>query len=358
MTYKEKIMLFALIVQLCLWASCSGSVEQPSFVSLYSDSVSSNSEIGNETAQDSTSPKLKSFSLGDQNVLAIVLSGDVKNLKAHAFRSSAMDKEIACVVERISESGEDVDEKTVAEDSELVVYKIRPSQIFEIGESFVIEGSVEGSGSSNLDFSLPFKGLNSKPAKLLFTELRLGEGKKHGYIRFKVIESGNLSGLTLCMPANTWAKATEYTFPVAKVEKGEKIAYHWYTPPDSPGVVDEVNDDVKCSDKHAHSDARDFWGNFKKFNPKKTNAIILKSAKNGPLQDAVLFVHPKDADWMHESVAAVAQEAVDAGLWFPDASPKGALIVNITSTKKIKRKNLSNLKHSALDWVRVADERK
>ncbi len=344
MTYKQKILLFALIVQTAFWASCSGSVEQPNFVSIYPISSS-----------ESKTPKLKSFSLEKGNALNFVLSGEVKKLEASAFLSSDMDKEIACVVELVSD---DVSRTADTDKSGLNVYRIRPIEQIAVGEEFIVEGSIEGSAGDVLDFSLSFKGLNSRPAKLLFSEVKLGDTKKLGYIRFKVIESGNLSGMTLLMPANSWAKAVEYSFPVAEVKKGETIAYHWFAPPDSSDVVDELSTDVKCTNKYAHSDARDFWGRFKKFRPKRSNAIVLKSAKNGEVQDAVLFLNPKDDEWGDDAILSIAKEAAGAELWLPDAGADSAFNLNITASKKIVRRNMSNIKHSAADWVLVKDSRK
>ncbi len=361
MTRKEKILIFALLVQFGLWISCSGSVEQPSFVSIYpkdSDTANANNVNADESEsgskQGSVTPKLKSFSLGAGNELRLVFSGEITKVSAYAYKASDKSQKIDCSVEAISSNAENQDKSS---GENLSIYKVIPATTFSIGEKFVIEGSAEGAGNEALDFSLPFGAVNSKPAKLLLSEVRLGDTKKLGYIRFKVIESGNLSGLTLFMPANSWAKATEYSFPVAEVKKGEEVAYHWFSPPDS-SVVDEINSDVICSNKFAHSDARDFWGKFKKFTPKRSNVIVLKSSSDGKVEDAVLFLNPKEDAWTNEALESMAQEAVDGKLWLPDAKPTSAFNLNITPSKKIVRKDVSNLKHSAVDWELVTDKRK
>ncbi len=361
MTRKGKILICALLVQFGLWISCSGSVEQPSFISIYPDDSNTanendvnSDESGASSTHGALTPKLKSFSLGAGNELRLVFSGEITSVSAYAYKVAEQNHKIECNVEAISSDTENQDKSS---GENLSVYKVIPTVAFSIGEKFVIEGSAEGIGHEVLDFSLPFGAVNSNPAKLLLSEVRLGSSKNLGYIRFKVIESGNLSGLTIFMPANSWAKATEYSFPVAEVKKGEEVAYHWFSPSDS-SVVDEINTDVKCNNEFAHSDARDFWGKFKKFTPKRSNVIVLKSAADGEVQDSVLFLNPKEDVWGSELLESMAQEAVDAKLWLPDAKPTSAFALNITPSKKIVRKDMSNLKYSAVDWTLVRDKRK
>ncbi len=355
MTYKKFFLVLFTCLLMASFSACSGSHDQVSFVSLYSDEES-NSDASWQT---SLMPKLNNFELREGNELRLFLSGYVSKVNVYALRGNSQER-INCSVELLQ------DDKAKSADSsnkaKRYEYAVKANADFKVGEKFIIEGSVESGANSVLDFSIPLEGFNSKPAKLLFSELRLGSTKKFGYIRFKVMEGGNLFGLKLLMPANR--KAVEYSFPVAEVKKGENIVYHWFIPPDSD-VVDELNNAKECGNKSAFADARDFWGRFKKFNPKRSNAILLRSSDGGALQDAVLFLHPKEDDWAKEEIAKAAKLAIKEGFWLlpenlegsdKSENPDNAIRLNITPTKKIVRKNLYKLKHSPEDWKMLKDK--
>ncbi len=356
MTYKKFLLVIAIITLLTFLGSCSGSIEQPNFVSLYSSARSKNGEKNDASDKFNSSglnpaiPELRTFDLQPENIVKLEFFGEVKKINVHALRNGSSEL-IPCYVESVDDKSSKSKDSA---DAKRYSYRVKPSVDFSVGEKFTIEGSVECSSNNALDFSLPFVGCNSKPAKLVFTELKVGSTTNFGFIRFKVVKGGNLSGLTLLMPANS--KAKKYIFPVADVKKGEYIVYHWFIPPDV-SVFDEVNNAQECNDSIAFSDARDFWGNFKKFNPKRTNAILLKSSEKGVMQDAVLFAHPSEDDWGKELISETAEEAVENALWYPGAEIDDSLKLNITPSKKIIRKNLSALKHSADDWVMVKAEK-
>ncbi len=356
MTYKKFLLLQFIFLALSCFASCSGGFEQTRFVSIFSFNEgrgnSSRSVSGSENTANSNMPKLEHFDLLAGNELNLELRGLVKGIKAHVLVLPNMEKK-ACTVELVEEKHGSKKEKS---SSAAYLCKIKPGVEFDIGEEFIIEGSVYSIGNEVLDFSIEFKAVNDRPAKLLFSEIKLGSTKNPGFIRFKVLESGNLSGLTLLMPAHK--KAQSYVFPVAEVKKGEELVYHWFIPPGVDEPIDELNHKRECKLASAFDNARDFWGHFKKFTPKRSNALVLKNSLKGSMQDAVVFLNPKEAEWGNADIAELVEEIEDNSLWFPDSKPENALVLNITPSKKIVRKNLRRIKHSADDWTMIKTKRR
>ncbi len=328
---KKFLVVLLFGVSFCL--SCKGIGEQPKFVSIFSGERNSGGV-----------PVLTDFSVQEENTIILDFEGEVAKIEAVAVRANSEEK-IDCKIEPLSNKTGKKAKGGVVQKSR---YKVIPSGEFKIGEAFELTGSVEATDKSVLDFTLALKGQNSKPAKLIFTQIKFGSTKNYGFIKFKVVEGGNLFGLKLLMPANS--KAAEYSFPIAEVKKGENIAYHWFLGDGQDSAVDEVNFEGECVDKWAFRDARDFWGNFKKFTPKRSNALVLKTSDGGDIQDAVLILNPKEDNWGKEEISAVAEEAGEAGFWQPDGEAENALKVNITPSKMIVRANLNKIKHTASEW--------
>ncbi|UTC66910.1 MULTISPECIES: hypothetical protein [unclassified Treponema] len=321
---KRFFLLFMLV--LGLFASCSGMIEQPGFVSIFSGAD------GNIT--------LKNIEQSQDNGITLVFEGEVKNIRAHALRGNSTE-ELVCNIQEAA-SGENIQAKTV--------FKITPIANFEIGEDFKICGQVDSALNQCLDFELPFKAANNNPAELVFSSLKIGSASKPGFIKLLVKKSGNLFGLTLVNAGNS--KDRDYVFPPFEAKKGSIIVCYWFLPLDgsepADGTLVSSND---CEALETGEKAFCFWGRVKKFSPKKTNAVTIKQPYTGELQDAVLFRNPKDEDWGVPEIEQAASEAIDAGVWNPDGEVLNAVQANITPTKILKRISLETIKHNAADWI-------
>ncbi len=319
MTYKKLIYGATITVLLVSLAVCKGSAEQSGFISIFSGE-------GKQLV-------LKDFKQLKNNDIMLTFSGNVTTLKVHSLREGSAEK-TACICELMEA------------DNSVSVFKVHPLGEFKIGEGFNIVGSVEHDKNGVLDFSLPFRGVNTNPAKLKFSEIRIGTPANPAYIKFTVISGGNLCGLYLY---SSGEKEKNYVFPDAEVSSGETVMLHRWLPENADSAVDEINSDIECSLPEADRSARDFWCRIKKFTAQKTNIFLLKSEENGEIQDAFLCVNHKDLEWKKSGIEAAAQDVEKAKMWKPDASPESA--VQIEKNNQIFVRNLNKeLQKSAGEW--------
>ena len=331
---KKRFFLSVLLV-LSLCASCSGMIEQPGFVSIFS---------GNDE-----SITLKEFEQSPNNEITLIFEGRAAGLQAYALKGN-LSEEILCTVEEIEAADFSQDKAYKAKNGDLSVFKIKPSASFEIGEDFKICGKVAGNMSQILDFELPFKGANTRPAELSFSSLKLGSTSKQGFIKLRVKKGGNLFGINLVNAGNS--KEPDYIFPAFEIKEGNVIVFYWYLPPDGSEPEDGilVSADA-CNALEPGEKAFCFWAKLQKFQPKRTNAVLIRTSQNEGLQDAVLFRNPKDEEWGRPEIERAALEAAEAGLWQPDGDILNAVQANITPAKMIKRISQVTINHNAADWV-------
>jgi len=331
---KKRFFVPVLLI-LSLFASCSGMIEQPGFVSIFSG------YDGNIT--------LKNIEQSQNNEITLVFDGYVKNIQVYALRENS-NEEIACTVQELNTEENTTSKAAASANDETSIFKIIPLFSFGIGEAFKICGKVKAGLNEVLDFELPFKGSNNNPAKLSFSSLKLGSTSKQGFIKFRVKKSGNLFGINLVNAGNS--KEPDYVFPIFEVKEGDIIVFYWFLPLDGSEPEDGVLvSAADCDALGPGEKAFCFWAKLQKFKPKRTNAIIIKADQDGTLQDAVLFRHPKDETWEKEEVEQAALEAAEAGLWKPDGDISNAVQANITPTKKIKRISQETINHNAADWI-------
>ncbi|UTY29559.1 hypothetical protein [Treponema putidum] len=331
---KKRFFLPILLV-LSLFASCSGMIEQPGFVSIFSG------HDGSIT--------LKNIAQSQNNEITLGFEGLVKNIQVYALRENAIE-EIACTVQELNTEENTTIKAAASANDEISIFKITPLSSFGIGEAFKICGKVKAGLNEVLDFELPFKGSNNNPAELSFSSLKVGSASKPGFIKFSVKKSGNLFGINLVNAGNS--KEPDYVFPAFEVKEGNTIVFYWFLPLDGSEPEDGVLVSAADCDALVQGEkAFCFWGKLQKFQPKKTNAIIIKTGQDGTLQDAVLFRNPNDETWGKEEVEQAALEAAEAGLWNPDGDILNAVQVKMTPTKLIKRISQETINHDAGDWV-------
>ncbi|UTC62751.1 hypothetical protein E4O00_11270 [Treponema sp. OMZ 788] len=318
----KRFFLLVLLV-LSLSASCSGMIEQPGFVSIF---------LGNDERLI-----LKEFEQSQNNEIGLVFEGAVSDLQVYALKENNPE-EILCTVEKVEAA------------ESFSAFKIRPSKNFTIGEDFKICGKVSGGMSQILDFELPFKGANTKPAELSFSSMKLGSTSKPGFIKFDVKSDGNLFGIKLVNAGNS--KEPDFAFPAFEVKAGNIIVFYWFLPSDGSEPEDGILVSAEsCAALEAGEKAFCFWGRLQKFQPKRTNAVLIREPKTEALQDAVLFRHPKDEDWGVNEIENAVLEAVAAGLWKPDGDILNAVQANISPAKMLKRLSYEKINRNAEDWT-------
>lgn len=331
---KKRFFVPVLLI-LGLFASCSGIMEQPGFVSIFSG------HDGSIT--------LKSFEQSQNNEITLVFEGSVKSMQVYALSENSTE-EIACTVQELNTEESTKSRAVTSANDEISIFKIIPLASFGIGEAFKICGKVKAGLNEVLDFELPFKGSNNNPAELSFSSLKLGSTSKQGFIKLRVKKSGNLFGINLVNAGNS--KEPDYVFPAFEVETGNIIVLYWFLPLDGSEPEDGVLvSAADCDALQSGERAFCFWGKLKKFQPKKTNAIIIRTAQDGTLQDAVLFRDPKEETWGKDEVEQAALEAAEAGLWKPDGDISNAVQANITPAKMIKRVLNAPINYNAEDWI-------
>jgi len=323
--------LISIICALC-GTGCAGFSQQPVFTDI----------IGS----DSQPIKLIKTVQTETNVLHVYFSGQTELIQAEIFMPETGQTQ-ACTVENVS-ADEDSESESLDQQTAYTAFAVTPTAPIGIGEAFVLRGSVSDAGHSMLDFALPFAGANTHPARLRITELRplYGSKPKSEFIEFIVQESGNLSGITITNVGDK--KAPHYSFPPAEVTKGEVIVYHWRSVED--GIRDETSKKIISGGTQACAAARDFWGPYNSIPRKNANVILIKSRKDGDVQDAILYCTEKEfakrgysPSWNDENLTQDAETAVTSGVWFGSALLKGAVITPITASKSLVRNTKSGM---------------
>ena len=234
-------------------------------------------------------------------------------------------------------------------------FALTPTSPIGIGAPFVLRGSVSDTKHSVLDFALPFEGANTRPAKLRITEIRplYSSKPKSEFIEFIVMESGNLSGITI---TNVGDKQNpHYRFPAAEVSAGETIVYHWRSVEE--GIRDETTAKIISGGTQSCPAARDFWGPYTSIPKRNANVILIKAGSGGDIQDAILYCTEKEfakrgaaPAWNDEKLVREAEAAVASGAWRGGAVLKSAIIAPITASKSLVRDAKSGV-NKAESWA-------
>lgn len=225
----------------------------------------------------------------------------------------------------------------------------------ETGAEYVIEGTASDSAGNSLTFSIPFRGFNKNPARLIITEVRNAYGtrtinkqKVHRseFVELYVLRSGNLSGIEVLSASDGEKK--KYSLPAAEVKKGEYITVHMRTIQaegiDGEGMISELEDSLALSTHEDSCDtARDFWSENTGAVFADSDIVFLKNTADDTVIDAVLFAKSDCAEW-NSSVRTVAQLIAESGIWQNGTEPQNAVcsdsITSGAATRSISRTNL------------------
>ena len=319
---------------------CAGFSQQPVFTDI--------------EGKDAEQIKLVKTAITGDNILHVYFAGQAELLSAEIFMPESGLTQL-CTAEAIDIPDDFPDSAAVSKNvADYSAFALTPTAPIGIGEAFVLRGSVSDTAHSVLDFALPFEGINTRPAKLRITELRplYSSKPKSEFIEFVVMESGNLSGITI---TNVGDKQNpHYCFPAAEVTKGEVIVYHWRSVED--GIRDELSRKITSKGTQACSAARDFWGPYTSIPKRSANVILIKTRPNGDIQDAILYCTEKEfvkrgsaPDWNDEGLTQAAKAAVDSGVWHGEAALKGAVITALTPSKALVRDAKSSV-NKAGSW--------
>ena len=220
---KKLFFLVSIVCALC-GAGCAGFSKQPIFTEI----------IGEEADP----VKIVKTARMENNAVQMFFSGTAEFLSAEIFIPETGETQV-CSAEcmDIPDGFTDSEGQSGKVDT-YTAFTLTPTAPIGIGAPFVLRGSVSDTKHSVLDFALPFEGANTRPAKLRITEIRplYSSKPKSEFIEFIVMESGNLSGITI---TNVGDKQNpHYRFPAAEVSAGETIVYHWRSVEE--GIRDEL----------------------------------------------------------------------------------------------------------------------
>ena len=321
-------LVFVSILSMLCGTGCAGFSQQPVFTDI--------------EGKDAEQIKLVKAAITGDNILQVYFSGQAELLSAEIFMPETGVTQL-CTAEAMDISDDFSNSAAAAgHTAEYSAFALTPSAPIGIGEAFVLRGTVSDTAHSVLDFALPFEGVNTNPAKLRITEIRplYSSKPKSEFIEFIVMESGNLSGITITNVGDK--QAPHYHFPAAEVSAGETVVYHWRSVEE--GIRDELTAKTISGGTQACPAARDFWGPYTSIPKRNANVILIKAGVNGDIQDAILYCTEKEfakrgaaPAWNDEELVREAEAAVASGVWRGGAVLKSAVIAPITASKSLVR---------------------
>ncbi|HAZ95731.1 hypothetical protein [uncultured Treponema sp.] len=220
-----------------------------------------------------------------------------------------------------------------------------------IGIDYKVEGMAFDSSGNSLTFSVPFKGFNSNPAKVIITELRnayaskpaKGKGRRSEFVELYVLKGGNLSGLEIVSAAN--GDKTKFVLPAVEVKEGDYVTMHMRMiiaeGLDGEGMYNELGEDLKISTHEDSCDtARDLWSGCTKKPFAASDIVVLRNSNTFEILDAVVFAKSDCTEWK-KGISDFASIVSESGIWQGGACLENAVCCdNISPTKSLSRQNL------------------
>ncbi len=217
-----------------------------------------------------------------------------------------------------------------------------------IGESASLSATVADAHGNTLSFSVPFTGFNNRLPVLRINEIRTEYSKpKVEYIELYAVRGGNLGGVEIQNAMN--AIRPSYEFPPAEVAAGDYIVYHLRSVEE--GLIDETGAVDESAGIDSRPFARDFWDNLTSAPLKKTNVILLRERRGGPIMDALLIAEADKTAWPNDEIRVLAEEAVSSGAWMPGSLPGDAVCsTGVSPTRTLGRNEISTDTDTKEDW--------
>ncbi|MFW5695307.1 MAG: hypothetical protein ACOCYB_09055 [Alkalispirochaeta sp.] len=207
---------------------------------------------------------------------------------------------------------------TTWRDEELLVTVDEP---LYAGELYWIDAQVEDESGNIASVLVSVYGMNEElPAVLINEVVCQGTGNHTDWVELKVLESGNLGGLTLYEGSPSYWDS-RYVFPRMEVSAGEYVIVH-FKPQGDPEEIDETAGDPAASGgQNHHPEAWDVWVSGGDGIPNTTGALSLSEYPGGPVMDAFLYTSKKyDASHPLRGFGLASQldfleELVELGTW-------------------------------------------
>lgn len=223
-----------------------------------------------------------------------------------------------------------------------------------IGIDYKVEGMAFDSAGNSLTFSVPFKGFNNNPAKVIITELRnayaskpaKGKGRRSEFVELYVLKGGNLSGLEVISAAN--GDKTKFILPAVEVNEGDYVTVHMRMIVaeglDGEGMHNELEDNLKLSTHEDSCDtARDLWSECTKKPFAASDIVVLRDSNTSEILDAVVFAKSDCTEWK-KGISDLASIVSESGVWQGGSSIENAVCCDNVSpsatTRSLSRQNL------------------
>lgn len=226
-----------------------------------------------------------------------------------------------------------------------------------IGIDYKVEGMAFDSAGNSLTFSVPFKGFNNNPAKVIITELRNSYGTKtikktkekvhrSEFVELYVLKGGNLSGLEVVSAAN--GDKTKFILPAVEVNEGDYVTVHMRMIVaeglDGEGMHNELEDNLKLSTHEDSCDAaRDLWSECTKKPFAASDIVVLRDSNTSEILDAVVFAKSDCTEWK-KGISDFASIVSESGVWQGGASVENSVCCDNVSpsatTRSLSRQNL------------------
>ena len=285
---------------------------------------------------DTTSPEILSFSSEDASTLTLLCSEPVELSSVfYAPKGEAL----------ASGHAENVSLSYSEDRTEVSISLLEGS---EIGQKYILYGTVVDASSNTLTFELPFIGYNDHVARLILSEVRTETSSNNGrypeFVELYCLESGNTAGLEI-LSAKKGEDET-WLFPTMEVNAGEYITVHFMLASEGD-CVDELENDLTLSTGTDSSDtARDLWEAHESSYLTKSDILLLRNAVDGSIMDGLQFSE-KGAAWASK-VAVFADALYESGIWTDGAGVETAASSDgATGKRTLNRLNVAALAEAA-----------
>ncbi len=156
------------------------------------------------------------------------------------------------------------------------------------GREYSLRLAVRDAAGNGLWLLARFYGFNPSPPRLLINEFTTRGSSTHpDLVELKVIEGGNLGGVTFCH-GSAALFAFRFVFPPLTVAAGDFILLH-AKPEGLPEEIDETDRPDSSGGRDASPAARDFWVRDGAGLSGNNGALTLYASPDGRLLDAVLY---------------------------------------------------------------------
>ncbi len=283
-------------------------------------------------ATDTTAPEILDFSQEDASTLSLCCSEEI-SLSSVFYAPKD---------EEVSEGQEENVSLTYSEDQKSVSISLLEGS--EIGQKYILYGTVSDVSGNTLLFELPFTGYNDHVARLILTEVRTetssNNGKYPEFVELYCLESGNTAGLEI-LSAKKGEEDT-YTFPIMEVNQGEYITVHLMLASEGD-CIDETGDDLTLSTAtDSSSISRDLWVSHDSSYLTKSDVLILRNTIDGTIMDGLQFSE-KETAWATK-VAAYATALYESGIWTEGSDVETAASSNgATGKRTLSRQNVQTV---------------